>query len=112
MTKTKKKAFIWNVLIWDFNKDCLENYNVVPYFLDILKSMKKNKRPKDIDEFSVWLRNEAMYMFMARCEWEMIIHRWPKLKKDRKIDVYDQLSMNWNTFVECFWNNAAEKLCV
>ena len=112
MTKKKKKAFIWNVLIWDFNKDCLENYNVVPYFLDILKSMKKNKRPKDIDAFSVWLRNEAMYMFMARCEWEMIIHRWPKLKKDRKIDVYDQLSMNWNMFVECFWNNAAEKLCV
>ena len=53
-----------------------------------------------------------MYMFMARCEWEMIIHGWPKLKNDRKIDVYDQLSMNWNMFVDCFWNNAAEKLCV
>lgn len=95
----------WNVWIWDFNHDSLEVYDVMPRFIAAFKSLKKKDIPDTIEKLSDWLNSEAHYMFWSKCEYEMIIHGWPERKNDSKVDVYDQLKMNWDAFVEYFYNN-------
>ena len=99
------KKFSLNVCIWNFNQDKLETYDVVPHLKIQLRSCKKNEKPKTRDELSEFLRREAQYMFWAKCEWEMIIHSWPFRNEGReeKVDVYSQLKLNWDAFVDAFW---------
>lgn len=109
MEKKTKKKFQWNVWIWDFNQDQLEKYDVVPAFMRSIRSLKKSEYPKDIKCLDEFLRSEARYYFMAKCEYEMILHSWPALKNDEKVDVYDQLMLNWDLFVQAFWSNMPKR---
>lgn len=105
----RKKNIIWLVWIWDFNHDRLEEYDVMPYFLEEYKALKKKDRPVDLEELSEWLDNAASYRFWAKCEYEMIVHSWPELKNDMKVDVYDQLRLNWDVFVKFFYDEVVSK---
>lgn len=44
------------------------------------------------------LRRKCMYYFWSKCEYEVIVTGWPDTKTERKIDIYDQLDANWETF--------------
>ena len=97
----EKKKF--HVLTWDFNRDKIEHYDVLPYFRDRLEErIEKNKNeeddyfkvPKSFDEFKKFVKNESLYQFWSRCEYEMIVHGWPVRKNDYKIDVHEQIMMN------------------
>ena len=97
--------FKWNVWIWNFNHDKLEQYDVVPMLLRELKSLRKDDFPMDKKSMNKELKEWARYHFWAKCEYEMIVHGWPEQKNDEKVDVYNQLMLNWDTFSEAFWKN-------
>ena len=101
--KTKVVKPVWNVWIWDFNHDALKAYDVMPIILTGLKSYKKKEFPTTYEDFCEILDREAAYYFWSKCEWEMIIHGWPAQKNDEKVDVYDQLKLNWDKFAETVW---------
>jgi len=91
------------VLTWDFNKDNIEHYDVLPYFRDRLEErIEKNEKdedeyfkvPKSFDEFKKFVEDESLYQFWSRCEYEMIVHGWPVRRNDYKIDVHEQIMMN------------------
>ena len=91
------------VLTWDFNKDNIEHYDVLPYFRNMLEErIEKNKNdeddyfkvPKSFNDFKKFVENESLYQFWSRCEYEMIVHGWPVRKNDYKIDVHEQIMMN------------------
>ena len=100
-----KKADIpsYNVWIWSFNADSLESYDVVPTFLMELKKLKPKYRPKSKEDLDEVLESDARYYFWSKCEYEMIIHGWPVRKNDQKVDVYQQLKLNWPIFLDFFW---------
>lgn len=100
----KKINFHWNVWVWDINHDDLKSYDVGEYFVTAYKAIKKAKRPVTRDEVNDFLRKEASYNFWSKCEYELIIHAWPKFKNTCKVDVYDQLQLNWDLFVDMFYN--------
>lgn len=102
MKKEEKK---FNVMMWDFNSDSLEQYDILPYFREcIAKTKKRKKDVKTIEEIREIVEKESMYRFWSRCEYEMIIHGWPKHKNDEKIDIHDQVMMNLDTIVELLYN--------
>ena len=97
----EKKKF--HVLTWDFNRDKIEHYDVLPYFRDRLEErIERNKEsedeyfkvPKSFDEFKKFVEDESLYQFWSRCEYEMIVHGWPVRNNDYKIDVHEQIMMN------------------
>lgn len=63
---------------------------------------------KTKEEFSKKLDQEARYYFWSRCEHEIILSSWPPSDRceDVKIDVYDQLSLNWDAFVNSLWEGS------
>lgn len=128
----EKKKF--NVLIWDFNKDNIEHYDVLPHFrrcyekrvVDHKATVKKAwwKKagdeekaeylkfffiPKTFDDFKTFVEEESRYQFWARCEYEMICSGWPVQKKEYKLDVHEQIMMNIDVVAEILWKELGEK---
>ena len=105
------------VLTWNFNKDMIEHYDVLPYLRNRLEErIEKSKDdkeyhfplPKSLDDFKKFVEDESLYQFWSRCEYEMIIHGWPVEKNNYKIDVHEQIMMNIDIVAEMlyeeYWN--------
>ena len=66
---------IFNVIVHNFNSKEFESYNIIPYLVS--RYNKKEKKPKTFDEFKEFVKNESMYQWWARCEYEIILSPWP-----------------------------------
>ena len=62
------------------------------------------KEKIDKDDFSEKLKREVMYYFRSKCEYEIILSSWTGRADDIKIDVYNQIIMNFDRFVDYCWN--------
>ena len=110
----------FNVLLWDFNRDELVHYDVLPYLRDRYEDRKKRyeeavkdkelwKVPKTLDEFKEFIIGESRYQFWARCQYEMICHGWPVRKNDHKLDVHEQIMMNLDVIARIMHNELSKK---
>lgn len=116
----------WNVFRYDFNGKEIIDYNVFNHygFAQDIKELLSKKLTKE--QFSEEAKHDAMYHFWSRCEYETVITSWPPYitseEKERiiadtspypnvcpavgeKIDVYRQLEMNWDRFVDYVWRS-------
>lgn len=101
----------WNVYIGGFNSRKIEIINIfdhVGFLDDCRKNAKKNN--KDREAFVERLRGDLMYHFWSKCEWEIIIDHWPHNDhfEDKKVDVYNQVNLNWDIFSDYVWNNRSQ----
>lgn len=99
----------WNVYIGDFNSARIKSYNVFnngSFLEDCKINWKKNKG--DRQAFSERLRRDLMYYYWSKCEWEVVVSSWPEGRGEAKIDVYDQVMLNWELFVDYVWEHGSE----
>lgn len=102
-----KKFFnlTWNVYIFDMNTNELKEYNIFKHG-NFLKSVLKDAEEEygedlpDYEKFKERVRKELRYYFWSKCEWELIMSPWPPHEddKDKKIDVYEQIMLNFDQF--------------
>ena len=108
----------WNVIVSDFNGGEIVTHNVFYHYSliqDLGKTLRKLSRKKDMteaekrQEFADNLKTDMMYYYWSKSEWEVIVSHWPpgppERFRDAKIDVYDQVMLNWDKFVDYAWNN-------
>ena len=69
-----------------------------------LKMQKLSQDNLSIDEFADGLKKYLMYYFWSKCEYEIILSPWTGQADDIKIDVYDQIMMNFDRLVDYCWN--------
>ena len=101
----------WYVYIENFNGKTIEPYNIFNHWLfrdSCDKVFKKNKGNlgSGFDIFSKEIKSELQYYFWSKCEYEIILMSIFKNKlgfKDVKIDVYDQVILNWDCFINWLW---------
>ena len=101
----------WNVYVEDFNGKRIEPYNVFMHHgftEDIKKAYKEHK--DDFDAFSEAVKRSLMYYYWSKAEWEIILGPWcgARFSKDMeiKVDVYDQIMLNWEPFIKYVWDQA------
>lgn len=99
----------FHVINWDFNRDCIEHYDVIPYlYSEIEKKRKREKIPKKNLTFG-WIKDciesASRYMYWSRCQYECIIHGWPVRKNDHKMDIHEQIMMNLDNIAELVYND-------
>ncbi len=82
----------FNVIWWDFNKKEPEPYDVIPYLVDCYN--KSKDKPKFFDEFKKFIEKESMYTWWSRCQYEIIIKKWPPTEEAKKWDIHKQVMMN------------------
>lgn len=99
----------FNTIIFDPNRKIFKSHDVIPYLVSEFMKLKKNKRPKSWEEFSEWIKGELAYMYMSRCEYEIILKDWPCGKEEEKIDIYQQCMMNFEILVFIFHSTLKNK---
>jgi len=102
----------WNVYYHDSNANEIVVWNVFEHF-KFSKELKDNlKDSPNKESFSIAARRTAQYYFWSKCEWEVIIAPWVGRNDtpEIKVDVYNQLCMNWEHFIEYVWSNKSELL--
>lgn len=67
-------------------------YDVIPFLVRCYNESKD--KPHTEEEFSAFIKKWAQYQWWSRCEYEIILVDWPGQKKEKKIDVHDQVMMN------------------
>lgn len=58
------------------------------------------------EEFEKELKLSLMYHFWCKCEHEVVVGPWigDFEKEGVKVDIYEQIRMNWDMFVEYVWD--------
>lgn len=99
----------WNVFIYNYNTgsegyqtfNVFRSYNFYDSLVKIKKELKKNNN--DFEWFSEKLRIAAWGAFGCKFEYELEV--LARGTESWRIDVYDQLRLNWNLFVQYVWDN-------
>lgn len=103
----------WKVYVSEFSSGRIKEYNIFNHagFVDDCRKMVK-KCGEDKDVFAEAVRRSLMYHYWSKCEWEIILQHWPPNERfrDEKIDVYDQVRLNWDIFINYLWENRKEFL--
>lgn len=98
----------WNVYHYNINKKKIESYNIFNHY-SFREYVKKAVRECFIKEdFVEQLKSELRYYFWSKSEWEVIITSWVGGDREKdavKIDVYNQVMMNFDVFANYVWTN-------
>lgn len=82
----------FNVIIWDFNERVFKPYDIIPYLIECYNKTKT--KPKTFNQFKKFIKEESLYQWWARCEYEIILMDWPCQETTKKWDIYKQIMMN------------------
>lgn len=97
----------WYVYLENVNSRSIVTYNIFKHF-NFYQDVKETIRQiEDKQDFSERIKRIAKYYFLSKCEYEILITSWIATNnfKDKKIDVYDQLELNWDRFIDYIWEN-------
>ena len=105
---TDQPPLSWNVYVNDINHRHITPYNIFTHqgFLDgCRKAIKKFNDDKD--GFSKQLDRMLRYYYWGKCEWEITLGEWPPSVccLPHKIDVYNQIMLNKDIFIDYLWEN-------
>ena len=94
----------WNVYYYNSNSRKVETHNVFNHWRFIEYSAKHIKKYKDdLKALEEQIRRELMYYYWSKYEWEVLISPFSEHKDGEiKVDVYEQVIMNWDRFFEYF----------
>jgi len=99
----------WFVYVEDVNAREIIVYDVFShgrFAEDVRKAYKKHRM--DFDAFTEKVRGSLFYYYRSKCEWEVIVGSWVASDRipERKVDVYDQVMLNWDVFIKYVWEQA------
>lgn len=93
----------WYVYYHDFNRNKIIKRNI--FNNSLRKEIEKIKIDSNSkEEFSEKLDSKMKYYFWSRCEYEVVVTGLFVDTDKVKIDIYDQLRMNWHAFVDYVWS--------
>lgn len=112
----KKNNLTWNVYIC-INGE-IKIYNIF-YHSNFMKDLIKIKT-NNMNEFEEEVKRLLQYYFYCKAEWEITITSFPvyttdkeidstavrnliSLDVEQRVDVYDQVLLNWNSFLTYLW---------
>lgn len=99
----------WLVIVEDFNGKRIVEYDIFEHYSfaeDVRKAYRKHRT--DFDAFAEKVRRSLFYYFRSKCEWEVVIGSWIRsgYVPERKVDVYQQVMLNWDVFIRYVWEQA------
>lgn len=118
---------IWNVFLYDINRNEIQSWNIFNHGRFTVDMIKCLDTCRDKLEFTTELKRDVMYYFGFKVEYETCITEpFPCVTKQeierlaaedvqyrehvnlecgKKIDVYQQIMMNYRHFIDYLWSN-------
>lgn len=105
-TKQRRLIMTWFVFYHSMNSQKIVPFNIFNHasFSDgVNKLLHKCTEKAD---FAEKLKKELMYYFWCKSEYEVLISPWCGVKntEDIKVDVYSQVMLNYDIFVDYVWS--------
>ena len=99
----------WRVFTEDFNGKRIVDYDIFKhgsFAEDVRKAYRKHRT--DFDAFAEKVRGSLFYYYCSKCEWEVIVGAWVARDRtpERKVDVCEQVMLNWDVFIRYVWHQA------
>lgn len=89
----------WYTYIYDFNAKEIKPYNVFTHVAYLRKILELYLESTSWEDFKKEVDRWTQYYFWSKCEYELILSSWPNKEEEIKIDIYDQLKLNWDKFI-------------
>ena len=102
------KKLEWNVFYYDINRKKIDTYNIFDHYSFVKWLQKDLKDTNNIEDFAIALKSNLMYYFWGKAEWEVLITPWVGGDREKdviKVDVYSQVMLNWEIFLNYVWSN-------
>lgn len=108
-----KPSLEWYVYKMDYITKKIVAFNI--FENSRFKDEVKKINCMDKDTFSEKLRGLLFYYYAAKCEYEVGITSWPPCAIDEetkepkiyeKVDIYQQVKLNWDSFVDYIWSRS------
>lgn len=102
----------WNIVYESWNTKKFKTMNIFDHYAfknECGKIFRKYRT--DMETAKEKVQSELMYYFWSKCEWELILDSWPPSKdgaKQEKVDVFQQVMLNYDRFFEYMWANKKE----
>ena len=96
----------WNVFKYDINRHVIYDYNIFEHISFRREVEKLLNEDLSKTEFAEELDAILLYYFWCKCEHEVIIEGFPPSHSDtrRKVDIFTQVHLNWNSFVNYLYD--------
>lgn len=106
----EKYNLSWKAFYHNFNARRIEEYNVLNdgFINGLMERLPKKKSDITYDIFKENLRSELMYRYWCKCEWEVVLSAFPPSKngeEERKVDIYQQVMLNFEIFCKYAYVN-------
>ena len=128
----KSKELEWNVLREDWNDRSIYVFNIFDNYTFRTGVMEASRKHfLNFKKFSKEVRSSIMYAFWSKSEYEVVVTSWPpyidreeheRILKEftenkkqircdanlcvaEKIDIADQIFLNWDKFIRYLWKN-------
>lgn len=101
----------WNVYRENINTRKIIPFNIFSHHFFTLGCAKAVRECVDKNDFTDKIKSELMYYYWSKCEWEILLASWTRpedTKTQVKIDVYLQVMLNFNHFIDYLWDNRAK----
>lgn len=94
----------WYVYYENFNAKKIVKWNIFNHckFKEDVEKLLHGNLSRD--EFSGKLKDCLLYYFWAKSEYEILILPWIGDAKDIKVDIFDQVMMNFDRFADYIWS--------
>lgn len=101
----RNNKLVWNVYIENINAKEIEIYNIFEHTGFLKDIQKAFKESDNLDIFKEKVKRTLMYYFRSKSEWEIVLTDWPPSNtfKNKKIDVYNQVALNFDIFINYIW---------
>ena len=100
----------WNVYYGDFNAKCIKKTNIFSHRVvsELADAYKQSGEDRVLFEGIV--KRVLSFYYLCKCEWEVVLSGWPLPEnfENKKIDVYDQIMMNRERFMDYLWDHRYE----
>lgn len=94
-----------NWQVWFCSNDRIQSRNVFNLSGNFIHSFEtavgNYDKAKDVDKFVEDVRNALLSAYWGKFEYEIIL-RQPFGKEYHKIDIYEQVAINWDKFIDYF----------
>lgn len=108
--KTKDKIE-WNVFYYNINRKKIDTYNIFEHGSFVRYVKEAINEYKNKEKFTEQLKSELRYYFGEKCEWEILLSPWVSDEKVAvQINVYEQVMLNFNVFVDYVWKHKKDIL--
>lgn len=106
------KELVYNVFYEDINHDQIRTMNIFEgEDLNISAVKRLAEAVGHKATFFEALRCLLLYRYGNRCECEVVITGWPNGNTNRKVDIYEQVMLNWPLICDYVWREINEDIC-